>query len=204
MKKFVVTIARGYGSGGRTIGQMLAEKLGVNYYDKDISRIASEDSGINEALFAQHDEKKQGLFKKTKVYDGKLIPPESSSFVSPENLFAYQAKTIKELAEKESCIIVGRCGDYVLKGTEGLIRAFIWAEPDACVENAMRVNKFSDPDEARKMIEKIDKQRSTYYKQHTGHEWSDVRNYDVCLNSSELGFDKCVEILCDYIEIKLK
>lgn len=204
MKKFVITIARGYGSGGRTIGRMLAEKLGVKYYDKDISKMASEDSGINESLFAQNDEKAQSIFKKPKVYSGKLIPPESNDFVSPQNLFAYQAKAIKELAEKESCIIVGRCGDYILKGTEGLVRAFIWAEPKTCVENALRLNKFSTAEEAEKAIEKIDRERSAYYKQHTGHEWSDVRNYDLCLNTSELDFEKCVEILCDYIEIKAK
>lgn len=205
MKRFVITIARGYGSGGRTIGRMLAEKLGVNYYDKDIIKLASDDSGINESLFAQHDEKAQGgLFKKSKVYNGEIISPESSDFVSPENLFNYQAKTIKELAAKESCIIVGRCADYVLKGTEGLVRVFIWAYHDACIKNVAAVRGITDENEAGRMIERIDKERRAYYKQHTGNNWDDVRNYDVCLNSSDLGFDKCVELICDYIDVMNK
>lgn len=202
MKKYVVTIARGFGSGGRTIGQMLSQKLGINYYDKDITKLASEDSGINEQLFAQHDEKSiNGFFKKQSVYNGGLIPPNSSDFVSAENLFNYQAKAIKELAAKESCIIVGRCADHILKGCDGVIKAFIWADTEACVANVMRIFNL-DRAEAIRHIEKIDKERRAYYKQHTGANWDDVRNYDICLNTSDLGFEKCVDIISDYIKVK--
>ena len=116
--KVVITIARQYGSGGRTIGEMLAEDLKVHYYDKELLKLASEDSGINERLFVNADEKVKvtHLFKVIKnVYNGQLIPPESEDFVSDDNLFNYQAKVIKELAGEESCVIVGRCADYVLK-----------------------------------------------------------------------------------------
>lgn len=204
MSKFVVTIARGYGSGGRTIGKMLAKKLGVSYYDKEILSIASEDSGINESLFAMHDEKaKPTLFKRSKVYSGELIPPDSDDFTSAENLFNYQAKAIKELAAKESCIIVGRCADHILSGEEGVLRVFIWADTHACVDNVMNLCSMTK-DEALRSIEKIDRERRAYYKLHTGNEWDDVRNYDLCLNTTALGFEKCVEIISSYIDIMNK
>ena len=117
-KNIVITIARQYGSGGRTIAQMLSERLGIHYYDKELLKLASEDSGINEDLFRNADEhvKTTQLFKIAhSVYKGELIPPESDDFTSMENLFNYQAKIIKKLAEQdESCIIVGRCAEYVL------------------------------------------------------------------------------------------
>ena len=105
MDNFVITIARQYGSGGRTVGEMLAKKLGIGYYDKDIIRIASEDSGIHETLFGRVDEytsARRPLFGKKGIYSGELIPPQSKDFTSDENLFNYQAKVIRELAEKES------------------------------------------------------------------------------------------------------
>ena len=119
MDRVVITIARQYGSGGKTIGKMLAADLGIKAYSREILKLASEDSGINERLFNQVDEKLKstslfGIMKR--AYKGELIPPESEDFTSNQNLFNYQAKVIKELAETESCVIIGRCGDYVLKG----------------------------------------------------------------------------------------
>ncbi len=137
MEKYVITIARGYGSGGHTIGKMLAEELGINFYDREILRLASDDSGINEELFARADEKLKGslLYKVAKnVYKGELIPPESDKFVSNQNLFNYQAKVLKELAEKESFIVIGRCADYVLKDIPNLIRIFVHAPLDHCID----------------------------------------------------------------------
>lgn len=200
MNKPVITIAREFGSGGRTIGKMLSEKLSIPYYDKDIIKLASEDSGINEALFGKTDEKLQnGVFKKSKVYNGKIITPDSSDFTSEENLFNYQAKIIKELAERdEACIIIGRCADFILKGRPNVLRLFVWADKETNINNAISVFGF-DRKEAEKQVEKINRERSTYYKIHTGLEWSDVRNYDLCLNTSGLGFDKCLEIIENYV-----
>ena len=118
MRNIVITISRQYGSGGKTIGAMLAKELGINCYSREILRMASEDSGINEKLFGMSDEKvrRAGWFKLlSRPYEGGLIPPEDREFTSDDNLFNYQAKVIKELAAKESCVIVGRCADYVLK-----------------------------------------------------------------------------------------
>ncbi len=204
MDKFVVTIARGFGSGGRTIGKMLAEKLGVKFYDKELIRIASDESGINEALFGQSDEKtRNGIFGKPGIYKGEVIAPGKSGFISEENLFNYQAMVIKKLASEESCVIVGRCADYVLRDEPHVIRVFIYADEEQCIKNAADVKGITDRKEAIKTITATDKERAAYYKAHTGREWIDARNYDLCLNSGDLGFDKCVDIITDFIKVKL-
>lgn len=204
MGKIIVTIARGFGSGGRTIGKMLAEKLGIEFYDKDLIRMASDVSGINEALFGQNDEKtKPGVFGKPGVYKGEVIAPGKSGYISEENLFNYQAMVIKQLAEKGSCVIVGRCADYVLKGDPNVVRVFIYADEETCIRNAAEVKGITDRKEAIKTITATDKERAAYYKAHTGREWIDARNYDLCLNSGDLGFEKCVEIIEGFIKTKL-
>lgn len=204
MDKFVVTIARGFGSGGRTIGKMLSEKLGVKFYDKELLRIASDESGINEALFGQSDEKtKNGLFGKPGVYKGGVIAPGKSGFISEENLFNYQAMVIKNLASEESCVIVGRCADYVLRNEPHVVRVFIYADEEHCIKNVAEVKGITDRKEAIKTIASTDKERAAYYKAHTGREWIDARNYDLCLNSGDLGFSKCVDIITDFIRTKL-
>lgn len=204
MKNFVVTIARGFGSGGRTIGKMLAEKLGAQFYDKDLIKLASEESGINEALFGESDEKtKSGLFGKPAVYKGGVITPDKAAFTSEENLFNYQARVIKQLAEEKTCVIVGRCADYVLRDKDNVIRVFIYADEETCIKNAAEVRGIVDRREAVKKIAATDKERAAYYKAHTGREWIDARNYDLCLNTGNLGFEKCVQIIADFIKIKL-
>ncbi len=137
MKSYVITISRGYGSGGRTIGKMLAKELGISFYDRELLRLASDDSGINEELFAKADESvKSSLLYKIarKTYKGELIPPDSDDFISNDNLFNYQAKIIKEIASTEPCVIVGRCADYVLKDYNNVIRVFVHAPLDSCVD----------------------------------------------------------------------
>lgn len=202
MDKFVITIARGYGSGGRTIGMKLSKRLGVEFYDRDLIRLASDESGINEALFGESDEKTKGVFPK-KVYKGEIITPDKKSFTGEENLFNYQAMVIKKLAGEKSCIIVGRCADYVLKDCKNIVRVFVYADLENCVKNVAEVKGILDRKEALKKISTIDKERAAYYKSHTGRDWNDARNYDLCLNSGDLGFDKCVDIIANYLTIKL-
>ena len=204
MDNFVITIARQYGSGGRTIGEELAKKLGISYYDKDIIRMASEESGIHEQLFGRADENvstKQRFFARSGIYKGELIPPQSKDFTSDENLFNYQAKVIRDLAEKESCVIVGRCADYVLKENPNVVSVFIHADKKFCLERALERNSMTEK-EMQKYIEKTDRFRGDFYRYHTGNEWADARNYDLCLNSGKLGFQKCVEEIKSYIKIR--
>ena len=205
MEKFVITIARQYGSGGRTIGQMLAKELGVEYYDKDLIRKASEESGINMDLFASADEKQKGFLNKFKKknYGGEVLSPSSSKYTSEENIFNYQAKIIRDLADRESCIIIGRAADYILKDRDDLISVFVHAPIGFLKEQAAKKLSMSDR-ELERYIYKTDKERATYYMAHTGREWTDARNYDLCLDSSKLGFEKCVEEIKAYMEVKLK
>lgn len=195
MSNYVITIARQYGSGGRTVGEMLSKKLGISYYDKDIIRMASDDSGIHETLFGRVDEyssAKPPLFKKESIYTGDLIPPHSKEFTSDENLFNYQAKTIRHLAETESCVIIGRCSNYVLKDYPNVLSVFIHASWEFRMEKA--AEKLSKtPREIEKSLQKDDKRKFEYCRRFTGKEWTDATNYDLCLDSSKLGYDKCVE-----------
>lgn len=206
MSKYVITIARGYGSGGRTIGKMLAEELGIPFYDRELLRLASDDSGINEELFAKADEKikKSLLFKiAKKSYNGELIPPDSDDFVSNDNLFNYQAKIIKELADEQACVIVGRAADYILKDYDNVVKVFVHAPLKDCINTLKEMSGASEK-EIEKKIASIDKHRAEYYEYYSGRSWDDAKNYDLCLNSSRLGFHKCVEIVKSYLDIKFR
>ena len=146
MGNTVITIARSYGSGGRTLGKLLAKELGINYYDRELIRMASDESGINEALFGEVDEKLKNLrfSESSKNIPGEIIPPESGEFVSDDNLFNYQAKVIRQLAEEESCVIIGRCADYVLKEFDHVISLFFYAPREDCIRRVQEMS--SEPE----------------------------------------------------------
>mgnify|MGYP000999660596 CR=1 FL=1 len=205
MENFTITIARQYGSGGRTVGKMLAEKLAVPFYDKQIIQLASDESGIDVKLFGQVEggmSVKPSLFNKSGLYKGELIPPTDKGFISDENLFNYQAKIIKKLAEQdESCIIVGRCAEYVLKDYDNVLSVFIHAPHEYCMEQAAKKQSMGSK-ELERYIQKIDKHRADYHKYYTGLDWTDARNYDLCLDSSKLGFERCVQEIMSYINVR--
>ncbi|MDO4321639.1 MAG: cytidylate kinase-like family protein [Lachnospiraceae bacterium] len=205
MGNVTITIARHFGSGGKTIGQMLAKDLGIKCYEKQIIKMASDDSGINEALFNQADEKLKRtplFFGKSKgEYKGKLIAPDSEEFVSDHNLFNYQAKIIRELAEKESCVIIGRAADYVLKDNPNVVSVFVHASKEYCVRQAIERRAYTGKD-VEKFVERTDKYRSDFYRYYTGQEWTDARNYDLCLNSERLGFEGTMEAIEAYIKVR--
>ncbi|MDD2973256.1 MAG: cytidylate kinase-like family protein [Lachnospiraceae bacterium] len=206
MDKVIITIARSYGSGGRTMGKLLAQDLGIKYYDREILRLASDESGIDEALFGKADEKLKNtsLFKiARKAYQGELIPPESDDFTCNDNLFNYQAKVIKELAEEESCVIIGRCADYILKDHPNVIRLYCYAPLLDCIKREQAQSSLSEVDIIRK-INRIDKYRSDYYKYYTGADWRDVRNYDFCLNTASMSYEQLIEAVKAYIHIYKK
>lgn len=204
MDHVVITIARQYGSGGKTIGEMLAKELGVPCYNNNLLKMASEESGISEQLFMQLDEKlKNSLFKRISpdIYAGELIPPESNDFVSAKNLFNYQAEVIKRLAKTQSCVIIGRAADFVLKDYPNVVSVFVHGPEEFNLARAMEYNSMTE-DEMKKFIARTDRYRAEYYKHYTGREWTDARNYDLCLNSSKLGFEKCVEEIRAYIKVR--
>lgn len=208
MDKFVITIARGYGSGGKTIGKMLAEELGIHYYDRELLRLASDESGISEELFGKADEtiKSSFLYKiMHKNYSGELISPDSDEFVSNDNLFNYQAKVIRRLKEEEeeSCIIVGRCADYILKDYKNVIRIFVHAPMEHCLDTLESMFNESRKD-LQKKIEKTDKHRAEYYEYYTGRKWDNAANYDLCINTSQLNFEEAVKLIKEYLKIYVK
>ena len=203
MNNFVVAITRTCGSGGMSIGQLLADHYGVNIYDRKLLQLASEDSGISEELFASADEnvKKSMLYKVSrKVYTGEIIPPESENFTSNQNLFAFQAKVLKELAERESYVVIGRAADYVLKDYHNLIRVYIHAPKDICIEREMKRQGITEH-EASAYVEKMDNYREAYYTYHTGHVWRDANNYDLCLDTSKFTYEESAEIIKSLIRI---
>lgn len=204
MENFAIAITRTCGSGATSISKILGERLGVNVYDRNLLRLASDDSGINEELFARADEHmKQSLLYKVskKVYRGELIGPDSDDFTSNENLFNYQAKVLKELSDNESLICVGRAADFILKDKKRLITVFLHAPMEQRIKREMELTGF-DADKAEQYIIKTDKYRRGFYKYHTGREWENPYNYDLCLNTGVFTYEQCVDIILNYIKTR--
>ncbi|HIS94989.1 MAG TPA: cytidylate kinase-like family protein [Candidatus Ventricola gallistercoris] len=203
MNNRVITIARSYGSGGRKMGRLLAKELGYEYYDREILRIASDESGISEELFSQVDEVKRVPLLRIarEVYTGEVIPPDSDDFISNENLFRYQAKIIRELAATRNCVIVGRCANFILRGWENVLNVFVTAPVVDCVRRVMETDGLSLED-AEKRIKKIDKRRAEYFKYFTGRLWHDAALYDLCLNTGHMDEHKCVQIVRAYMDAR--
>lgn len=204
---YVITIARGFGSGGKSISLKLAERLGISCYERDILKMASDSSGISEEFFTRSDEMLSGnsFLKKLHSYsEEKKILPSDKDFVSNDNLFRIQSQIIKKLAETESCIIIGKCADYVLRDYENVFRFYIEAPREACLES-IRSKMCVTEAEANRLIEKTDKYRADYYKYYThGRDWTNPTNYDLVLNSNKIGREECVDVLEMYIKYKLE
>lgn len=205
MDNRVITIARSYGSGGRRMGRLLAKELGYEYYDREILRIASDESGINEELFSQVDEnRRMPLFRIAReVYTGEVIPPDSDDFISNENLFRYQAKIIRELAATQNCVIVGRCANYILRGRDNVCNIFVTAPVVDCLRRVMEVDGINI-EEAEKKIKKIDKRRADYFKYFTGRQWHDAALYDLCLNTGHMSDQRCVDVVRAYMDARFE
>lgn len=203
MKPYIITIARQYGSGGKTVGKMLSDRLHIPFYNREIITMASEDSGINAVLFTDERLKPDLITRLKSRYKGNLPLPNDSSkvYLRDDALFDYQAKIIRQLADQGPCVLIGRCADYVLKGRPDVVRVFVHADADFCLEQAMKVDSLPEEEVVRKIAE-IDEYRAKYYKHHTGHDWYDARNYDLSLNSGVLGFDGVVEEIIKYMEVR--
>lgn len=205
-KYFTICITRTCGSGGTTIAKKLADAYGIDLYDRKLLRLASEDSGISEAMFAQADEdvKNSLLYKVSrKVYNGELIPPESGNFVSDQNLFNYQAKVLKELSERESYVVVGRCADYILRNHANAISVYLYASKEECLRHEMEYMGYTQG-QAMKEIKRMDCYRRDYYVYHTGRKWKNPENYDLCLNTEKLGYEGTKEFIMDYVKRRME
>ena len=205
-KKFVLCINRQYGSGGRSVGKILAKELGIDFYDQRILQITSETSAIGEKYFRLADEK-AGSNLLYKVFDGlkPALKDPSTGFniTNRDNLFKFQAKMLKELAEKETCIIAGRAADYVLKesGIEDVISMYVYCDMDKKVER-IKDMEVIDTASAEKKIREKDKDRAEFYSYYTGRKWDDCLHYDLCINTTNLNFDEIANVIKDYLKTR--
>ncbi len=207
MENFVVTFARGFGTGGKAIASQLARELGINCYENRILTLASQLSGLDEAVFTAVNEKireTSGGFTSflTGLPKSRGYITRNEKFVSDDKLFDYQCQIIRELAEKESCIIVGKAADYVLKDKPNVVSIYIEAPRAFCVERTIK-NMGVTEEVANATIERTDKFRADYYKYYThGNYWTNPVNYDLTLNSEKVGVTNCVKVIEEYLIIK--
>lgn len=203
----IITIGREYGSGGHEIGMKLANELGIKCYDKELLELAAKESGLCTEVMEHHDEKPTNSFLYSLVMDTYSMGySAASSFIDmPINhkVFLAQFDTIKHLAEKESCVIVGRCADYALEENSNTIRVFIKAPLAARVARIVERNKVTE-DKAFELIAKTDKKRASYYNYYTSKKWGEAKSYDLCIDSNMVGLDGAIAIIKAFIEEKKK
>ena len=201
MTKQIITISRAFGSGGHTIGQEVAKRLGIPFYDKELVDEVAKQSGFHSDFIKEAGE----------------YAPVSSSFlfsiaVSPnplstmhtmsmaDQLFVYQTNVIRNLAEKGPCVIVGRCADYILREREDALHVFIHADMAYRAERIVRLYGETKQTPDKRLAEK-DNKRKVYYKHYTNRNWGDAQNYHLCLNSGLIGIDKCTDIIVDVAQM---
>ena len=200
-ERTVITIGREFGSGGHEIGMKLAEKLGIKCYDKELLELAAKESGLCEELFASQDEKPTNSFLYSLVMDTYSLGYTNSYVDMPINhkVFLAQFDAIKKLAERESCVIVGRCANYIFSDTEDVFSVFIYSSKEARIKRA--VEQYGvDKKKALGILKKFDKRRETFYSINTGGNWYDKENYAMCLNSGALGIDFCSKLILDAVK----
>ena len=200
--KTVITIGRQFGSGGREIGEKLAQTYDIKYYDKELIARAAKESGFCEEILMNHDERPTNSFLYNLVIDTYSFGYNSSSFVDmpmSQKVFLAQFDTIKKIAEEGPCVIVGRCADYALEGRDNVLNLFIYADEDFRVRKIMDQYGM-DESKARDNLIKKDKQRASYYNYYTNRKWGRAESYDLCINSSVLGIDGSVKLIKQFVE----
>ena len=202
--KIILTIGRQFGSGGREVGQKLAKELGIGYYDKELMALAAKESGLSEEFFEKADEKaSSGLaYAFTMGYSYMGLFPPYADVLSNDRLFLYQSDVIRHLAEKQSCLFVGRCADYILRDHPRCANVFVSASPEARIERLMKLHNISS-EEAEELMEKADKKRSSYYNYYSYKTWGAAATYHLCIDSSVLGIDGTVEFIKNFVKLKL-
>ena len=183
--KIIVTISREYGSGGRYVGKLLADKMRLPFYDKELISLTAKESGLSSAYITKNDE----IMASSKYKDN-----------NDDRLFVAEVKVIKDLA-KHSCVIVGRCSDYILKDTKNTLKVFLYSDMDSKVKRAVKYYGISK-EKAEKQIESINKKREKHYKYYTDRAWKNPNNYDLMLNVDLLGVEKCAELIENIIKSK--
>ena len=199
---YVITIGRQFGSGGRELGRLLAEKLGIAYYDKELLGEAAKHSGLNAEIFERNDERSpsflSGMFSVSSGYNP-IVCYASSSSITADNIYRVQSDFIRQLANTQSCVIVGRSADHILRDHPNAINLFIHATMDDCIARIMRRGDKTTPEQAKVIAEKTNKLRASYYNFYTDKKWGDAASYDLTFNSSRISIEEIASIVIDYI-----
>ena len=193
--KIIITIAREYGSGGRYIGKLVAEKLGIKLYDKEIIEKIAETTGLSEEYIKDNEQKRNALDNFNNGY--------YTGLNNSDELFIKESELIKSLASKGSCVIVGRCADFILKDEKNILKVFINSSMNNKIKRATEFYGMNE-NKAKKEIIKINKLRANHYKYYTDKNWSDPSNYDVCINSDSIGIDNTVNLICNMVNFHTK
>ena len=203
MSEHIITIGRQFGSGGREIGEKLAQKLNIPFYDKDLLKRAAKESGLCEEIFENFDEKPSSSFLYSLVMDPYSLGYTNNGFELPLNhkVFLAAFDTIKKIADEGSCVIVGRCADYALQDYSGLTNLFIHAPLEVRIKRISQKYDLTE-EKARDMIYKKDKQRASYYNYYSTKKWAELKNYHMAIDSSYLGIDGTVDMLYSFLNTK--
>ena len=203
---YVITIGRQYGSGGREIGRLVADALGIKYYDKELLMESSKASGVKPEVFEAADERTPSFFSNIWSFNlgfntGSYLL--GSSPISDEKIYAAQSNVMKTLAQNSSCLIVGRSADYVLRNHPGLISIFIHSSIEDRILRIMNRRGINSAEKAREIAEKKDKLRARYYNVYTDKVWGDAAGYDLSIDSSKLPADAVADFIVSYVKARL-
>ena len=197
MKKKIITISRQFGSGGRGIGKLLADRLDIPFYDKELIELASKESGIDERIFKSEGEETGRFYQVLGAIGYALGSPAGGIYEYSINdqLYLVQANIIEQLANEGTCVIVGRCADYVLADREDVLNIYLCADMDERLRRVIDEYHVEDADEA--MLCKVDKRRSNYYQYYTDRVWGKAENYDLCINTGKFDTDAIIGMIVD-------
>ena len=203
MNNIIISIGRELGSGGKEIAEKLAQRLGIKYYDKKLLEVAARESGLDTTVFERADEQESNTFLGSifSIHGSLGGMLSGSSCMDADQLFAIQSEAIRNLSEQESCIIVGRCAEYVLREHPRMASIFITADHEDRVQYVMKNDNVSR-EQAIDTIEKGDKRRRHYHDYYASTRWGEARCYDLCINSSHFGIEGTTEFLCNYIKLR--
>ena len=193
-KPIIITLSREYGSGGRYLGRLLANKLGINLYDKEFITKMAEETGLSEEYVENNEQKRDVLANLNNEYYYGLS--------NSDELFIKESEMIKDVASKESCVIVGRCADFILKDNNNVLKIFVYSDMQDKINRATKYYGMNE-ENAEKEINRIDKLRANHYKYYTGNTWKDFSNYDICINSDALGIEKSADFIANIIKEKI-
>lgn len=203
MPNTIIALSREYGSGGREIAEKLAKELGYGFYDNEIIKMTAEKSGLAPGYVEEAEERGTSSFFAGIKFSSYIGVDSVAVYETPttDKMFIAQSQVIKELAEKENCVIVGRCADYVLRDCERLVRVFIRANHEDRVQRA--IEQYHLPEKnAAQAVKKLDKTRANYYEYYTNRKWASLENEDLVINSSVSGIDGAVEIIKTMVKVK--